>query len=130
MSWVSIRQVTGTTKIGDDGRFLMPMKPKSAQFRPTWSPRAQPDKGPPSASPESHCRGASIPGAHRHPGPSQYGVPGAPRPELGMVSPEPLGTLLNTMAVTISYGATDLSAGAGTAKPAQTEMATAFASAL
>ena len=54
----------------------MPMKPKSAQFRPTSSTRAQLDKGLPSASPESHCRGASIPGRAS-----------ATRPEFGMVLP-------------------------------------------
>ncbi len=44
------------------GRFLMPLKPKSAQFRPTSSTGPQLHKGLPSASPESHCRGPSIPG--------------------------------------------------------------------
>ena len=55
------------------------------------------DKGLLSASPQSHCRGASTPGGIGNPARVSYGVPGTrnPRPELGVSeSPEPSGTEL------------------------------------
>ena len=63
--------------MSDDGRFLMPMNPKTDQFRPTHSIKAEFDKSLPSASPGLHRREPSIP------------LRASPtRPELGMVSPE------------------------------------------
>ena len=55
----------------------MPRSRRVLRFRPTSPARVQFDKDLSSASPESYCRGASIPG-HAS----------ATRPELGMVSPE------------------------------------------
>jgi hypothetical protein len=67
----------------DDGRFLMQMKPKGAQFRPTSSTKAQPV-------------GAMLRTHHSrtrtgNPARIRYGVLGSPAiwPELGMVSPDP-----------------------------------------
>jgi hypothetical protein len=67
----------------DDGRFLMQMKPKGAQFRPTSSTKAQPV----GAMMRTHHSWTRTGNSAR----ITYGVLGSPAtwPELGMVSPDP-----------------------------------------